>query len=62
MLPEYRKSGVGQMLLDAAIEFAKDQKLPLIVGVFNMDDTGKKVEIMNRMGLKLIGGLFAAGV
>jgi hypothetical protein len=30
--------------------------------VFNMDDTGKKVEIMNRMGLKLIGGLFAAGV
>lgn len=62
VLPEYRKSGVGQMLLDAAIEFAKDQKLPLIVGVFNMDDTGKKVEIMNRMGLKLIGGLFAAGV
>ena len=62
VLPEYRKSGVGQMLLNAAIEFAKDQNLPLIVGVFNMDDTGKKIEIMNRMGLKLIGGLFAAGV
>lgn len=62
VLPEYRKTGVGKMLLDAAIEFAKEQKMPLIVGVFNMDDTGKKIEIMNRMGLKLIGGLFATGV
>jgi hypothetical protein len=50
------------MLLDAATNFAKEQELPLIVGVFNMDDTGKKIEIMNRMGLKLIGGLFATGV
>jgi hypothetical protein len=48
--------------LDAAIEFAEKQNLPLIVGVFNMDNTEKKIEIMNRMGLKLIGGLFAAGV
>jgi hypothetical protein len=50
------------MLLDTAVDFAKQQNLPLIIGVFNMDDTAKKVEIMNRMGLKLIGGLFAAGV
>lgn len=62
VLPEYRKTGVGKMLLDAAVDFAKQQNLPLIVGVFNMDDTGKKIEIMNKMGLKLIGGLFAAGV
>jgi GNAT superfamily N-acetyltransferase len=62
VLPEYRKTGVGKMLLDTAVDFAKQQNLPLIIGVFNMDDTAKKVEIMNRMGLKLIGGLFAAGV
>lgn len=62
VLPEYRKTGVGKMLLDAAVGFAKNENLPLMVGIFNISNTEKTIEIMNKMGLKIVGGLFAAGV
>ncbi len=62
VLPQYRKTGVGKLLLDTAMEFAKQHDLPLIVGVFSMGNPEQKIEIMNKMGLKLVGGLFATGV
>lgn len=62
VLPEYRKTGVGRLLLEEAQKFAKEKQLPLIVGVFNMEDSETRVQIMQKLGLKLVGGLFATGV
>jgi GNAT superfamily N-acetyltransferase len=62
VLPEHRNSGVGKMLIDRAKEFAEDSGLPMIIGVFNSEETEAKFDIMRRMGMKVVGGLFAAGV
>jgi len=62
VLPEYRKTGVGKMLIDAAKKFAEEVKLPLIVGVFTSEDADTKAQVMQKLGLSMVGGLFAAGV
>jgi len=62
VLPEYRKTGVGKMLIDAAKKFAEEAKLPLIVGVFTSEDANTKAQVMQKLGLSMVGGLFAAGV
>ena len=62
VLPEYRNTGVGKLLLDRAKDFAEDSGMPLIIGVFNSEGTELKFDIMQRMGMKVVGGLFAAGV
>jgi GNAT superfamily N-acetyltransferase len=62
VLPEYRKTGVGKMLIDAAKKFAEEAKLPLIVGVFTSEDADTKAQVMQKLGLSMVGGLFAAGV
>ena len=62
VLPEYRKTGVGKMLIDEAKKFANEVKLPLIIGVFTSEDVETKVKVMQKMGMTMVGGLFAAGV
>ena len=62
VLPEYRKTGVGKMLIDEAKKFAEQTKLPLIVGVFTSEDANTKAQVMQKLGLTMVGGLFAAGV
>ncbi len=62
VLQEYRKSGVAGMLIDKAKEFAEEKKLPLIIGIFSKEDPIAKADIMNKLGLITVGGLFAAGV
>lgn len=62
VLPEYRKTGVGKMLIDEAKKFANEAKLPLIIGVFTSEDVETKVKVMQKMGMTMVGGLFAAGV
>ena len=62
VLPEYRKTGVGKMLIDEAKKFAEEAKLPLIVGVFTSEDANTKAQVMQKLGLTMVGGLFAAGV
>jgi len=62
VLPEYRKTGVGKMLIDEAKKFADQIKLPLIIGVFTSEDVETKVKVMQKMGMTMVGGLFAAGV
>ena len=62
VLPEYRKTGVGKMLIETAKEFAKEANLPLIIGVFNSDDADTKSQVMQKLGMTMVGGLFAAGV
>lgn len=62
VLPEYRKTGVGKMLIDAAKHHAEEAKVPLIIGVFTSEDAGTKAQVMQKLGLTMVGGLFAAGV
>lgn len=62
VLPEYRKTGVGKMLIDEAKKFANEVKLPLIIGVFTSEDAETKAQVMQKMGMTMVGGLFAAGV
>ena len=61
VLPEFRKSGVGLALLNAAKEFAKERGLPLLIVIFNMEDVETKMKMMQHHGFKLAGGLFLAG-
>jgi len=62
VLPEYRKTGVGKMLVDAAKKYAAEANLPLIIGVFTSEDADTKAQVMQRLGLTMVGGLFATGV
>ena len=62
VLPEYRKTGVGKMLIDEAKKFAEEVKLPLIIGVFTSEDATTKAQVMQKLGLTMVGGLFATGV
>ena len=62
VLPEYRKTGVGKMLIDEAKKFAEEAKLPLIIGVFTSEDATIKAQVMQKLGLTMVGGLFATGV
>lgn len=62
VLPEYRKTGVGKMLIEQAKQFAKEANLPLIIGVFTNEDTETKTQVMRKLGMTTVGGLFAAGV
>lgn len=62
VLPEYRKTGVGKMLIDEAKKFADQAKLPLIIGVFTSEDAETKAKVMQKMGMTMVGGMFAVGV
>ena len=59
--PEFRKNRTGSVLVGAAMQFAEDAKLPLVVNVFNMEDAEVKIKALKRMGLNFIGGTFIAG-
>ncbi len=61
VLPEYRNSRVGSSLLGMARIYCEEQDKPLVVSIFNMDDTENKIKILQHMGLKLIGATFMAG-
>lgn len=61
VLPEYRKSGIGVALLEAAKKFAKEKELPLLVGVFNMGNALQTSQMLERHGFKMAGGLFLSG-
>ena len=60
--PKYRKSGIAATLIEAAKKYAKQDDLPLIIGVFSKTDAVAKSNIMNKLGLITVGGMFAAGV
>jgi len=61
VLPEHRLSKVGSSLLGMARIYAEEQEKPLVVNIFNMDDTENKIKALQKMGLKLIGATFMAG-
>jgi GNAT superfamily N-acetyltransferase len=61
VLPNYRKSGVGVALLEAAKKFAEDKGLPLLIGVFNMGNALQTCQMLERHGFKMAGGLFLSG-
>ena len=62
VLKEHRKNGVAGMLINKAKKFAEEKNVPLIICVFSKEDAIAKADIMNKLGLITVGGLFAAGV
>jgi GNAT superfamily N-acetyltransferase len=61
VLPEYRNSKVASALLAAVQIFAEEKNLPLVVNIFNAEDTESKIQMMQRKGFKLIGASFVSG-
>jgi len=61
ILPEYRKSKGAAALLSTAQMFAEDKGLPLVMNIFNMENTEAKIKLLQRKGFKLIGGTFVSG-
>jgi GNAT superfamily N-acetyltransferase len=61
VLPDHRQSAIGVTLIEEAKRFAKEQHLPLVLNIFNMEDTEIKIKLLRRKGFKLIGGTFVFG-
>jgi GNAT superfamily N-acetyltransferase len=59
--PEHRFNNIGTVLVEAAKEYAAERELPLMIGIFNMEDINEKVEAFQRMGMKLASATFIAG-
>jgi GNAT superfamily N-acetyltransferase len=61
VLPTYRRSAIGATLIEEAKKFAQEMALPLVLNIFNMEDTELKIKLFQRKGFKLIGGTFISG-
>jgi len=61
VLPEYRRSAIGVALIEEAKKFAQEKRLPLVLNIFNMEDTELKIKLFQRKGFKLVGGTFIFG-
>ena len=62
VLPEYRnlkdQTPPSHLLMDAVIEYAKEQNKPLILGVFNLDGVERAKKLFNKKGFHQIGGMY----
>ena len=61
VLPEWRNSRVGQALIKEVKQFASGIDSPVLLGIYNMDDTERKLKLLQKSGLKLVGGTFLVG-
>lgn len=60
--PDHRASRAGRKLLKEIREKATDAQLPLVLGVFNGEDTRRKDEFYVRAGMKYAGGTYTEGL
>jgi len=62
VLPEYRnlkdQTPPSHPLMDAVIEYAKEQDKPLILGVFNLDGVERAKKLFDKKGFHQIGGMY----
>lgn len=62
VLPEYRnlkdQTPPSHLLMDAVIEYAKEQDKPLILGIFNLDGVERAKKLFNKKGFHQIGGMY----
>ena len=61
VLPEYRATGVAMELIKQVKEFAKTSEHSIVLALYNMEDTERKIKFFQRAGLKLAGALFYVG-
>ena len=61
VLPEHRNFSVASGLIGAAKQFAVEKGLPLVLNIFNMENTETKIKLFQRKGFKLVGGTFISG-
>lgn len=62
VLPEYRnlkdQTPPSHLLMDAVIEYAKEQDKPLILGIFNLDGVERAKKLFDKKGFHQIGGMY----
>ena len=62
VLPEYRnlkdQTPPSHLLIDAAIDYAKEQEKPLILGIFNLDGVERAKKLFDKKGFHQIGGMY----
>ena len=62
VLPEYRnlKDQIppSHLLIDAVIEYAKEQDKPLILGIFNLEGVERAKKLFDKKGFHQIGGMY----
>ena len=59
---EYRKGGTAKKLMKMAMDFAKERKLPVTMGIINGVDTEKKKRFVQMLGWQHMGGNFIYGM
>ena len=62
VLPEYRnlkdQTPPSHLLIDAVIEYAKEQDKPLILGIFNLEGVERAKKLFDKKGFHQIGGMY----
>ncbi len=62
VLPEYRnlKDQIppSHLLIDAVIDYAKEQDKPLILGIFNLEGVERAKKLFDKKGFHQIGGMY----
>ena len=62
VLPEYRntkdETPPSHLLIDAVIDYAKEQEKPLILGIFNLGGVKRAKKLFEKKGFHQIGGMY----
>ena len=48
----------SHLLIDAVIEYAKEQDKPLILGIFNLEGVERAKKLFDKKGFHQIGGMY----
>jgi len=62
VIPEWRKARLGVILIRHLIDLAERAHMPLFFGVSTGTDVDRLGMLLQRLGFKCIGGMYAAGV
>jgi len=56
-----RYQNMATVLIETAKEFAKERGMPLMIGIFNIEEIEGKVKAFQLMAMKLVSAIFMAG-
>ncbi|MEI6478496.1 MAG: hypothetical protein WCO52_05930 [bacterium] len=61
VLPENREYRLARAFINEVKAFSRESQHPVVLGIFNMDDTERKNKMMERLGMKLAGSFYYFG-
>lgn len=62
VMPEWRRTRIGITLIRHLIDLAKRAHMPLFFGISTGTDVDRLGALLQRLGFKCIGGMYATGV